>query len=393
MNQMADVIDDRARKSEGDTGIVEQAKQEWESAVDLLPQVVCLLDSCGRILRINRTAESWNLGKAQAARGLSLHQLLHPACSDDDCALQNFWLQARTHLQGGGQSAYRAEDPALRRHIEILARSYRQPIGRWRLRRRVFAVVQIGDVSGAKRRETRLRDQCADLRRQVEVGQAQLRQARQLTAQLLDVQEQERKRIAAEFHDGIGQTLSIIRLNLEDACRDLVEASTTRSLLEQLSGKMKGAIDEVRQITMDLRPPTLDDLGILATLNWFAREFRATYRLITVDLEIGVGEADIPERLKAVIYRIVQDALHNIARHGCRATVRVRLGLFGRTLELAIEDSGAAGTAGQATATAETGQDLGLISVRDRAHFSGGDYRVMSWAGHGTLFRVRWPLD
>lgn len=393
MNQLADVIDDRVRNSEGDTGIVEQAKQEWESAVDLLPQVVCLLDAGGRILRINRTAESWNLGKTQAARGLSLHQLLHPACSDDDCALRNFWQKARNHLQSAGQSIYRAEDPALRRHIEIFARSYRQPIGRWRLRRRVFAVVQIGDVSGSKRREASLRDQCADLRRQVEVSKAQHRQARELTAQLLDAQERERKRIAAEFHDGIGQTLSVIRLNLEDACRELVEASETRKLLEQLSGKMKGAIDEVRQITMDLRPSTLDDLGILATLNWFAREFRATYRHITVDLEIGVGEADIPERLKAVVYRIVQDALHNIARHGGRAAVCVRLGLFGRTLELAIEDSGPAGAAGQESANAETGQDFGLISIRDRAHFSGGDYRVMSWAGHGTLIRVRWPLD
>lgn len=390
MNQLAEVIDDRVRNGEDDTGIVEQAKQEWESAVDLLPQVICLLDASGRILRINRTAESWSLGKAQAARGLNLHQLLHPACCDDDCALRNFWPQARTHLQGGGQSAYRAEDPALHRHIEILARSYRQPIGRWRLRRRVFAVVQIGDVSGAKRRETRLRDQCADLRRQVEVGQAQLRQARELTAQLLDAQEQERKRIAAEFHDGIGQTLSIIRLNLEDACGDLVEASTTRNLLEQLSAKMKGAIDEVRQITMELRPSTLDDLGIVATLNWFAREFRASYRHILVDVEIGVGEADIPERLKAVIFRIVQDTLHNIARPGCRSAISVRLGLFGRTLELVIEDSG---PAGQPAANAETGQDLGTISVRDRAHFSGGDYRVMAWAGHGTLIRIRWPLD
>lgn len=390
MNQLADVIDDRVRNGEDDTGIVEQVKQEWESAVDLLPQVICLLDSGGRILRINRTAESWNLGKASAARGLSLHQLLHPACSDDDCALRAFWQQARTHLQSGGQSAYRADDPALRRHIEVLARSYRQPIGRWRLRRRVFAVVQVADVSGVKRREARLRDQCADLRRQVEVGQAQLRQARDLSAQLLNVQEQERKRIAGEFHDGIGQTLSIIRLNLEDACRSLPEPDETRSLLEQLSGKMKGAIDEVRQITMDLRPAILDDLGILSTLNWFVREFRASYRDITVDLEIGVGEADVPERLKAVIYRILQDALHNIARQGGQAAICVRLGLFGRTLELAIEDSG---PAGQAPANAEPGQDFGLISIRDRAHFSGGDYRVMSWAGHGTLIRVRWPLD
>ena len=94
-----------------------------------------------------------------------------------------------------------------------------------------------------------------------------------------------------------------------------------------------------------------------------------------------------------MIYRILQDALHNIARHDERAAICVRLGLFGRTLELAIEDSGPAGAAGHASADAKTGQDFGLISVRDRAHFSGGEYQVMSWAGHGTLTRVRWPLD
>lgn len=393
MNQLADVVEERVRNSEGEPFNVEQTKQEWESAVDLLPQVICLLDAGGRILRVNRTAESWNLGKAQAARGLSLHQLLHPSCSEGDCALRGFWPQARTHLQSGGPSAYRAEDRVLHRHIEIIARSFCQPLSRWRLRRRVFAVVQISDVSGAKRREVRLHGQCADLRRQLEVSQVQFRQARDLSAQMLDEQEQERKRIATEFHDGIGQTLSIIRLSLDDACRDLTETSETRKLLKLLSGKMKGAIDEVRQITMDLRPSILDDLGILSTINWFVREFRATYHNIVVNLEIGIGEADVPERLKAVIYRILQDALHNIARHDGGAVICVRLGLMGRTLELAIEDSGPAGAAGHASPDAETGQGFGQISIRDRAHFSGGDYRVMSWAGYGTLIRVRWPLE
>lgn len=393
MNQLADVVDERVYNGEGQSFDGEQAKQEWESAADLLPQVICLLDAGGRILRVNRTAEVWNLGKAQAVRGLTLHQLLHPACSDGDCALRGFWPRARTHLQSGGQSAYEAEDPALQRHIEIIARSFRQPTSRWRLRRRVFAVVQIGDVSRAKRREVRLRDQCDDLRRQVEAGQVQLRQARELSGQLLDMQEDERKRLSAEFHDGIGQTLSVIRLNLEDACRGMSEASETRHLLELLSGRMKDAIDEVRQITVALRPSVLDDLGILSTINWFVREFHATYRNIAVDLEIGVGEADVPARLKAVIYRILQDVLHDIARHGDRAAICVRLGLFGRTLELAIESSGPAGAAGHASADAEAGQDFGLISSRDRVLISGGDYQVMSWTGHGSLIRMRWPLD
>ncbi|HEX6733206.1 MAG TPA: histidine kinase [Azonexus sp.] len=317
---------------------------------------------------------------------------------DDDCVLQGPWPQRRTHLQGSWLPPYRAGQPALRRHFEIIARAFRLPSGRWPQRRKDRAAVLFGGMGGTTRMETRLLEQCEKLRRQVGAGQAQLRQAdirlRELSAQLIEVQEQERKRIAAQLHDGIGQTLSVIRFGLEDARRGLGDdsAGDAGQLLDLLSGKMKGAIDEVRQMTMDLRPAILDDLGILPTINWFVREFRAAYPGIAVDLEIGVREADIPERLRTAIFRILQDAMHSIARQDARAAIRVRLSRFGCTLELAVEDSGPARAAGRRSGDAGTGHSPGPISLRDRASSSGGDYQVLSWAGHGGLIRVRWPL-
>lgn len=394
MNQVAEVGDGRVRRNEDDSFDIEYAKQEWESAVDLLPQVICLLDANGRILRINRTADTWNLGKVQAARGLTVHQLLHPRCTDSDCALHDFWPRARAHLQSGGPTAYRVEDTTQNRQVEIVTRSFRQPAGHLRLRRRVYAVAMIGDVSRVKKTEARLHGQCDELRRQLEAGRTQLSQIRErlseMSAQLLEVQETERARITSKLHDSIGPSLSVIRLELENARRG--KSGKTKEMLELLSSKVKSAIDEVRQLSTELRPGMLDDLGILPTINWFVREFCATYPDITVDREVSVGEADVPERLKIVIFRVLQEALHAIARQDGKMSICIRLGLFGRTLELAIEESGPSGGERRSPDDSEAGVGPGTISLRERVRFSGGDCQMLSWPGHGTLTRVRWPL-
>lgn len=398
MNQLAYVLDGEKQHGYVDPFKIEQAKQEWESAVDLMPQIICVLDFGGRILRINRTAEAWGLNTVEDARGLTLHQLLHPGCIDKDCALFQFWPQARVHLQCGGRPSYQADDPVLKRYIEVLARPSRLAKDDVRRDRNTFAIALIDDVSEAKQAEARLLGQRNELDEQLRVGNDQLKHAyaqlRALSAQLVNIQEQERKRIAAELHDGIGQTLSIIKFGIEDAqrCLETGPAAEIRRMLDLVCSKTTGAIDEVRQITMDLRPSILDDFGIVATITWFIREFQWVYRDIVVEQEISLQETDVPAELKTAIYRILQEAMNNIAKHTERATVCVRFGIYRGTLELTIEDSGSGFDVTQVMARTGSDKGYGLISMRDRALLSGGDYQIVSWAGQGTLIRVRWPL-
>lgn len=218
-------------------------------------------------------------------------------------------------------------------------------------------------------------------------------QLRKIAAQLLDIQEDERRRIAAELHDGIGQSLSVIKLGIENVLRELTVDSIdqTRAMLETLRGQTRYAIDEVRQVMMDLHPSTLDDFGVVSTLKWFIRELQANYQNIAVEQHVSLAEEDVPLALKTGIYRIVQDLLNTIAQSTPAAHICLRLGIRRGAIELAITQSGVGRELMQAMARGNLGQSAGAISLRDRATISGADYRIGASPGQGTIVRVTWP--
>jgi signal transduction histidine kinase len=161
--------------------------------------------------------------------------------------------------------------------------------------------------------------------------------------------------------------------------------------LERLAPTVKSALAELRRISMNLRPSTLDDLGILATLSWYFREFEETCPNIKVDREIGVVEADIPQALKISIFRIVQEATNNALKHARADRIKVCLGGTGSGLELSIEDNGQGFDLAAAAGRRDFSHGLGLQSMKERAELSGGDYEFKSAPGQGTRIRVRWP--
>ncbi|MGE5469672.1 MAG: histidine kinase [Bacteroidota bacterium] len=392
------VLDSKLLRGDADPKQIEQAKNEWESAVDLMPQIFCVLDADGHILRLNRTVEEWGLNSVEAACGLSLHQLLHPGCSDANCELGRFWPQAMPELRQGRRATHLLVDSRLDCYIEIAVRPSRRTVERaWR-EKQVFAIALIDDVSEFKQAEMRAERQKEELAARLRQGNEELKEAyeqlRELSAQLVNIQEQERQRIAAELHDGIGQSLSIIKFGIEDAVHSLPAETpaVSREMLQALGVKAKDAIDEVRQITLDLRPSILDDFGIIATIAWLIREFRWFYRDICVEPEITVDEAAIPDALKTTIYRILQEAMNNIAKHAPIARVAIRLGIRQGRLELAIEDSGNGFDVTQVMARSGADKGYGLISMRDRALLSGGNFSIDSLAGTGTLIQVSWPV-
>lgn len=218
------------------------------------------------------------------------------------------------------------------------------------------------------------------------------RAMRMLSAQLLGAQEMERKRIANELHDSIGQTLGALKFVIEGAVGKATEGDTVElsRLLEGLVPKLQSAIDEVRHISLDLRPAMLDDLGVLPTLAWHCREYKNVYQSVELDLKFDLREEEVPSRLKTAIYRIVQEALSNIARHAYARNIQLTLRCHGPLLELTIADDGIGFDSAPFAPDATDRSGLGLRTMRERAESTGGSFQVESRRGEGTRLSVSW---
>ena len=214
-------------------------------------------------------------------------------------------------------------------------------------------------------------------------------QVTNLTSQLLLAEEKERKRIAYELHDGLGQSLNAIAISVKSTLEKVEgKVKTGFESLEAIMPIIQESIDEVKRIGMNLRPPLLDDLGLLPTIGWFVREYQKTYPSIGVEKKTEIEETQVPDPLKAVIYRILQEAMNNIGKHSKATLVSISLTKTkdGR-IELALEDNGI----GFDVESIKKG--LGLGSMRERAELSGGSFDIESVGGKGTITRASWPIE
>jgi len=221
------------------------------------------------------------------------------------------------------------------------------------------------------------------------------KELRILSNQLLSTEEKERKRIARELHDGIGQALSAIKFSVENSLRELRRSPDHPELkpLESVIPLTQKTIEEVRRIVKDLRPSILDDLGILATITWFCREFQKVYESIRIIIGIEIQESDIHSPLKTVIYRILQEALNNIAKHSQADLVHLSLRKEDNAVVLTVHDNGTGFDLSEAISLQPSRRGFGLASMRERAELSGGKFEIESVIGQGTAIRVRWHTE
>jgi PAS domain S-box-containing protein len=216
---------------------------------------------------------------------------------------------------------------------------------------------------------------------------------RHLSMEILNAQEKERKLVAGEIHDSIGSSLSAVKFKVETAITELADRSPqTTTALKSLVPIVQGAIDEARRIQMNLRPSTLDDLGLLATIRWLCRQFESTYSAIGVKQSIKIEEHEVPDSLKTVIFRVLQEGLNNIAKHSRAKVVLLFLRKTEKAIKLVIQDNGQGFDLSKAQSPEGASQGLGLKSMKERTELSGGSFEIESTQGKGTIVRASWPL-
>lgn len=229
----------------------------------------------------------------------------------------------------------------------------------------------------------------ARLETRVEEEHVSLQEAREdlrrLSSRLVAAQEQERQSISRELHDQVGQTLTAIKIDVARA-EQMVDPGR-KDIVERLRRAREGAeetLEIIRRLSMLLRPSMLDDIGLSAALDWYARQFSKSTG-IRVSLTDDGSADHFPDAHKTHLYRIVQEALTNCARHAEAKHVRIQLASEDDSYTVRIEDDGKGFVKGAS-------RGLGLIGIQERIDEMNGKLQLKSAPGEGTRFLVSIPI-
>lgn len=211
-----------------------------------------------------------------------------------------------------------------------------------------------------------------------------------LSHRLIEVQEMERRTIAGELHDEIGQALTVVKMNIQ-TLRPHASSLEANTHLDESIAIVERAIEQVRNLSLDLRPSLLDDLGLVATLRWYvARQARFAGLAVHFSAD-DLGGRLIPA-LETACFRIAQEAITNIVRHAEAREFWVQL-RCDENLRLTIRDDGNGFDVSTAEARAARGQSFGLLGMYERASIVGGRLTIVSAAGQGACISANFPLQ
>jgi signal transduction histidine kinase len=254
-----------------------------------------------------------------------------------------------------------------------------------RMEMTVFATLALGLGLAAFSTWKILRLESHAQSRYLEVSEAR-KQLTDLSARLVQAQETERRALARELHDEVGQALSAVLLELRNLSTSLAKSSEEqlRTQVEMTRSLVEGTVGVVRNMSLLLRPSMLDDLGLVPALRWQAREMS---KRTSIEVSVATERIpdDLPDEYKTCIYRVVQEALHNCARHSCATTVRIRVQQDPGRLTLSIQDDGQGFDVSQS-------KGMGLLGIEERVARLGGKCEIHSEPGNGTILMIKLPF-
>jgi len=213
-------------------------------------------------------------------------------------------------------------------------------------------------------------------------------QQQYLSRRLMEAQENERRVIARELHDEVGQALTALKINLQTVQRT---NNNDQELAESIA-MVEQTLQQVRTISLNLLPTVLEDLGLAPALRWLldrlGREAGFSSSFVT-----ELGEARLPPHIEINCFRVAQEALTNVMRHAHAHQVKVGLAQVGQVLHLTVEDDGRGFVVEEATLRARQGNSLGLVGMQERVVMEGGRMEIESESGRGTRIHASFPLS
>ena len=217
---------------------------------------------------------------------------------------------------------------------------------------------------------------------------------RRLAFALLDTQDDQRSRIASDLHDGIGPLVIAAKFFAEGAIGTLKGGDTSQAtgMLETAVARLRDVLTELHRITVELRPNSLNDLGLLPTITWYCRDFGQLRPQLKLGCDLRVSEERIPAELKLQIFRIIEEAMRNVGTHSGATEASVLLAEERHELELRVEDNGCGFDTAWVLEGDPGGMGIGLHSIAKRVDGTGGRLEIRSLRGRGTALAARWSL-
>ena len=242
-----------------------------------------------------------------------------------------------------------------------------------------FATV-FTDITERKQAEEALQQRTLELQHLTETLEERVKERTaelaDLSSRLVSAQENERRRVSYDLHDNVWQTLLAIRSEIERlfSGEDGMDREALQDKSKQVMASILETIVKIRSMQGDLWPYVLDDIGLLATLDWYCREFEKTNPGMTIERQDGVAESEVPSSAKIVIYRILQETLSNVAKHSRATRVTLRLMKKDQRVEFAVEDNGIGFDPEETIVRKGSWGGLGLLSIKARTELSGGSF-------------------
>jgi len=220
------------------------------------------------------------------------------------------------------------------------------------------------------------------------------RRLKEFSRKSIEALEADRKAVSRELHDSIGGNLAAIKFALESIAKTIAEKpDAATASLEKTILRLADTIKDCKRLSANLQPEIIDDRGLLPTIDWHIRQFRQHHSQINIIQLIDVDEREVPELLKIVIYRVIQEALNNAAMHSKADTIYIRLKKSGNYLEAEVEDNGRGFDFKEVSNRGDRISGFGLKSMRERVEIIGGSFSAHSLLGAGTRVRIALPLD
>ena len=262
-----------------------------------------------------------------------------------------------------------------------------------------YANVYGRDITERKQAEEALQRRTLELQQLTETLEQRVKERTAelaaLSSELLVAQEKERRRISLDLHDNIWQGLEVIKLEIEALFSKpgCAGSEDFYGKAREIVAMIRETVAKIRSVQGALWPSVLDDIGILATIDWYCREFEKKHSGIVIEKRIDLAEDEVPAPAKIVIYRVMQEAMNNVAKHSHGSHVSISLKKGDHRLEFRVEDNGDGFDPEEAIVKRSPWGGMGLLSMKERSVLSGGFFDVESTKGKGTAIRVSWPLN